>query len=90
MSFLSDLFGSAAGSGRIAKDRLRMALMHDRADLTPKMMEDLRAEMIGVLEKYIEIDRSGMDIELARADSSFNLIANIPVTTIRRGGRPRR
>lgn len=87
MGLLSDIFSRAQRSGSIAKDRLKMALLHDRADLTPKMMEELREELITVLEKYIEIDKKGMDIELARAETRFDLIANIPVTTIRRGGR---
>lgn len=87
MGFLKNLFGSSNKSGAIAKDRLRFVLMHDRSDITPEMMEQLRREIILVIKNYVEIDEGKMEIDLEREDSSVALVANIPVMTVRRSRR---
>lgn len=88
MGFLSSFFsGGAAGSGQKAKDRLRIVLIHDRTDISPQMMEDLRREMIQVLTKYMDIDTSKIELDLDREEQAVALVANIPVLRIKRGGR---
>ena len=43
LSFIERLFGKSEKSARtIAKDRLRLVLMHDRADIPAPMMEQMR------------------------------------------------
>ena len=45
-AFLDKLFGRSDNSARSqAKDRLKLVLMHDRADIPAPMMDQMRAEV---------------------------------------------
>ncbi|MBQ7594436.1 MAG: cell division topological specificity factor MinE [Synergistaceae bacterium] len=87
MDFFKKFFGGDKdSSGQVAKDRLRIVLMHDRTDITPQLLEDLRDEIIDVLTKYMEIDEKKIDISLDKDDQrAVALVANIPVIKIKRG-----
>ena len=50
-SFLQKLFGEKKNSKDEAKERLKLVLIHDRASLSPGMVEDLRRDLIGVISK---------------------------------------
>lgn len=86
MRFLSNLFGGQR-SGKIAKDRLQIVLMHDRADISPNMMNDLRRDIIAVINNYVEIDEERIEMQLERDAGAVALVANIPVMTVRRAKR---
>ena len=86
MGFFSNLFGSNK-SGKIARDRLQVVLMHDRSDISPEMMENLRKDIIEVIKNYVEIDENRIELDLEKEDSSIALVANIPVMTVRRSRR---
>lgn len=88
MGFLKYLFSSGK-SGKIAKDRLQIVLMHDRADISPEMMDSMRRDIIAVINSYIEIDEGNIDMQLEREQGSVALVANIPVMTVRRTPRVR-
>lgn len=86
MDFLRKLFGgSPEGSGQKAKDRLRIVLIHDRTDISPQLLNNLRDEIVGVLTKYMDIDREKIEIDLDRDEKAVALVANIPVIRIKRG-----
>ena len=82
--FLKRLF-STGGSKNIAKERLQIVLIHDRADITPEMLDNLRKDMIDVITKYMEVDLSKIEMDFDREDRSVAFVANIPVTRIKRG-----
>lgn len=84
MGFLSNLFGSAEKSGEKAKDRLKLVLMHDRTDISPEVLDKLRRDIIGVINRYVEIDEQRIELELENEDRAVMLVANIPVMTVRR------
>ncbi len=86
MGFLSNLF-RGGGTSKIAKDRLQIVLMHDRADISPELMENLRRDIIAVIKNYVEIDENRIELQLEKEDSSVALVANIPVRTVRRAKR---
>ena len=87
MDFLKKLFGgSSEGSGQKAKDRLRIVLIHDRTDISPQLLDNLRDEIVTVLTKYMDIDNEKIEIDLDRDEKSVALVANIPVIRIKRGG----
>jgi cell division topological specificity factor len=88
MGFLSRFFGGGDASGSVAKERLQLVLIHDRSDISPELMENLRRDLIAVIQNYLEIDESGIGIEMERKDRSVALVANIPILTVKRG-RPR-
>jgi len=68
---------------KIAKDRLRMVLIHDRTSVSSSFLEDLKADLFVVFNKYMEIDETGMEILLDRKDGTVALAANIPILKIR-------
>ena len=69
-------------SGQIAKERLQLVLIHDRASVSPEVMEQLKNEIIAVISKYMDVNKSGMEISLANDSDSVALVANIPVQSI--------
>lgn len=70
-------------SANQAKDRLRFVLIHDRTDLTPEALENLKNELLGVISRYIEIDPGAVRIEMAHEGREQRLIADIPVRSSR-------
>ena len=43
-------------SSNVAKDRLKMVLVSDRANCSTDIMEQIKNDIIHVLSKYVEID----------------------------------
>ncbi|MEB3186946.1 MAG: cell division topological specificity factor MinE [bacterium] len=83
-TFLDRLFGRSEPSAReTAKDRLRLVLMHDRADIPGPMMEQIRAELLQVLSKYVEIDQSALEVKLEKSEGTVALGAMIPIRRVR-------
>ena len=72
-------------SGDIAKDRLKLVLVSDRANCSPDVMEMIKNDIIQVISKYMEIDAEGLDIQITQTESEGGngtvpvLCANIPV-----------
>ena len=86
-SFFERIFGRGEKSAKmVAKDRLRLVLMHDRADIPGPTMEAMRREILLVVSKYVDIDEDLLEVSLERANDTVALIANIP---IRRAAPPR-
>lgn len=77
--------GSQAASGNSASKRLKLVLMHDRTQLSPAMMEQMRDELVEVISKYVVIDKSALDINLESESNTIALVANIPVLRARTG-----
>lgn len=71
---------TAAESARNnARNRLKLVLMHDRTQLSPALMEQMRDELVEVISKYVEIDKSALDLNLESESNTIALVANIPV-----------
>ena len=70
-------------SGKVAKKRLQMVLIQDRASASPEVMEKLRDDIIQVISKYMVINKSDMEISLENVEDSVALVANIPVQNMR-------
>ena len=80
MGFLDRLLGRRdATSSDIAKDRLVMVLVHDRAKITPGMLEQMKDEMISVISRYIQIEAEGVEVTFTQDGRESRLVANIPV-----------
>ncbi|MGB4658050.1 MAG: cell division topological specificity factor MinE [Mobilitalea sp.] len=84
----SDFF-KKKGTGSIAKDRLKLVLVSDRAGCSPEIMEQIKNDIIAVISKYMEIDLEGLDIKITQIESESNngsvpaLFANIPLKDLR-------
>lgn len=84
MTLLQRIFGKQDDNSKsVAKDRLKLVLMHDRADIPAPMMEQMRQEIIAVIAKYVEINEAELKVDLERADSEVALVANIPIRRVR-------
>ena len=67
----------------IARERLRLVLVHDRASVTPQFMEVLKDDMIKVISNYMDINEKEMEVNFTKDESSVALVANIPIRNIR-------
>lgn len=85
---LADFFKKKS-SGNVAKDRLKLVLVSDRANCSPEIMEQIKNDIINVISKYVEIDVEGLDIKITQTESEGNngsvpaLYANIPIKDLR-------
>lgn len=82
-------FFKKKGTGSIAKDRLKLVLVSDRAGCSPEIMEQIKNDIIAVISKYINIDLDGLDIKITQTESESNngtvpvLYANIPIKDLK-------
>ena len=86
-SMLGRFFGRDEDSDlskSVAKERLRLVLVHDRLDMSESMRESLRTDLIATIGKYMEIDQDALEVSLSRDDDGVALIANIPVKNVKR------
>ena len=83
-NFLKNLFTKDKNSANAAKERLKLVLIHDRTDLPPAMLEELKDAIIQVISRRIEIDPSAVRIEMAQEGREQRLIADIPLSSTRR------
>ena len=82
-------FFKKKSSGTMAKDRLKLLLISDRANCSPEVMEAIKNDIIKVISKYMEIDCEGLDIQITQTESEGTngsvpaLCANIPILDMR-------
>jgi cell division topological specificity factor len=90
---LAKLFGRQKTSKDVAKERLKLVLIHDRANVSPQFLEMLKSEIIKVITNYIDFDESALDIQMTRTKSDDGesvvpaLIANIPIKNVKSSGK---
>jgi cell division topological specificity factor len=83
LSFFDRILGRTEKSAKsVAKDRLRLVLLHDRADIPAPVMEEIRREILLVLSKHLDIDEAMLDVSLDSSDETVALIANIPIRRV--------
>jgi len=86
---LKKFFSKQPTSKDVARDRLKLVLVHDRANCSPEFLEMIRGEILEVLQKYVNIDSNKLDIRISNHEKDFEgkpaLIANIPITSMKRG-----
>lgn len=87
MEFFSKTFLNKPSSKDVAKDRLKLILIHDRGDLSPQLLDMIKSEILEVINKYVEIDSADIEMELTRTSESEGnypaLIANIPIKKLK-------
>lgn len=83
---LQRIFGKdSACSKDVAKERLRLVLVHDRVNTSPQFMEGLKDDMIKVISNYMDINEKNIEMHFAQTENSVALVANIPVNNMKRG-----
>ena len=90
-NFFERLLGRGpTSSAQAAKERLQFVLIHDRTDISPAVMEQLKDEIIAVISKHVDINRAGVEINLTQSQRENRLVANIPLLAATSGGRRKR
>lgn len=85
LDFITRIFGrDSAASKNIAKERLRLVLVHDRSSVSPNLMEALKKDLIRVISNYMEIDQDALEVNLESSENQVALIANIPIKGMKR------
>jgi len=85
LDFLLRVFGRETSSSKnVAKERLRLVLVHDRADMSPQLLQELKEDLIKVISNYMEIDENALEVNLDTSDNSVALVANIPIIRMKR------
>ena len=94
MSLLGKLFGKGErriSSKEVAKERLRVVLIHDRTDVSPELLQTLRQEIIAVISEHVIIDETeGIEVTISQTRGRSRLQANIPLLGMRRRTRTSR
>lgn len=87
---LSKIFGKKKPSKDLAKERLQLVLVHDRANVSPEFLESIKDEIMKVIEKYMDIDEENdLDIHITTAKSEDGssqvpaLTASIPIKNVK-------
>lgn len=91
MGFLDRLLGRQEPTSReIAKDRLKLVLVHDRIKISPGMLDQMKDELITVISRYVEIDPDGVEVTFTQSKRESRLVADIPVVGSAPAHRPKR
>ena len=84
MDFFKFFQREDVASKDIAKERLRLILVHDRANVSPKFLEMIKSQLIDLISDYMEIEEDQMEVKLTKMlnDDEVSvpaLVANIPI-----------
>lgn len=87
MELFNKLFNNKPTPKDVAKDRLRLILIHDRGEIDPELMDKIKRDILDVISKYVDIDSSNMEFAVTKAEVSEGaapaLVANIPIKNVK-------
>lgn len=76
-------------SKNVAKERLKLVLVHDRVYCSPQLLDMIKSDILNVIANYAEIEQDGLEIKMAKSRNEEDdgpisaLVANIPLKNIR-------
>ncbi len=62
-----------------ARERLRLVLLSDHLALAPDVVDSLKADLIAVISKYVDVDAAHCDVTFEQQESVVAMLANIPI-----------
>jgi len=72
----------------IARERLKLVLIHDRSNCSPQMLEMLKDDILKVISNYLEIDEDDMEVQISQEGTDDGvvpmLLANIPIKGVKK------
>lgn len=89
MEFLKIFGKKKEQSKNLAKERLKLVLVHDRSDLSPKFLDIVKTDIIKIISEYADIDEEAFDIKVTKIKKDGNvepvstITANIPIIKIK-------
>lgn len=91
---LSRFFNWTSKSSKdLAKERLKLVLVHDRSNVSPQFLEMVKGEIMKVISNYMDVDEEALDIQMTRTKSDEGdrivpaLVANIPIKNVKNSGK---
>lgn len=84
LGIVQKLFGKEPSSKDVAKKRLKFALVYDKLEVSDEMLIDLQNDIIAVISKYFEIDKSSLKLDIQRSDDLSALVFNTPIIAAKR------
>jgi cell division topological specificity factor len=84
IEFFTRLFGRRQASKAIAKERLRLVLIQDRAGIPPELLNVIQNEILTVISKHVKVEREGIKMQLSHQQGQTRLVADIPIVSYRR------
>jgi cell division topological specificity factor len=76
--------GRPARSKDVARERLKLVLVQDRAEANRGFLEKLKDDIIEVVARHADIDPARVEVKFLRSESQNILLARIPVTNLKR------
>ena len=76
-------------SKNVAKERLKLVLVHDRVDCSPQLLNMIKDDILKVISNYAEIEEDGLEIKMSKTRSENGdravsaLVANIPLKNLK-------
>jgi len=86
LDFLKKMFAPEKSSSDTARDRLRLVLLSDHLALAPEVVDALRADILAVISKYVEIDSAHADLTFEHRENEVAMLASIPIIAVRDRG----
>ena len=87
IEFFQRLFGQQRSSAT-AKERLRLVLLSDHLSLAPDLMDNLKRELVDVISRHVEVDRTRIEVHFEHQDRAIAMLANIPILSVKPPPRP--
>lgn len=79
-NFMDRLMGRRPNAAKSAKDRLKVVLVTDRAQISPEELRMMQQEILQVIQKYCRIDASDIDLKYEQRERENYLVADILLT----------
>ncbi|MBX3061240.1 MAG: cell division topological specificity factor MinE [Anaerolineae bacterium] len=87
MSWVDRLLGREEKSGATAKKRLQMVLIHDRSDVSPGVLAQIKDEIIQVFVKHLDINPEDVVVNVDQDERESRLVAEVPLMAVHAHGR---
>ncbi len=76
--------GFAFPSKDVARERLKLVLVQDRAEANRGLLEKLRDEIVAVVARYADVEADQAEVRVQRLDGQSVLVARVPVRSMKR------
>jgi cell division topological specificity factor len=84
--WVKQIAGSRKQSAADAKERLKLVLIHDRTELTPTELDNMKNELLEVISRHVDIDKEAVRITMNQDGREQRLTADIPLKASKRRG----
>jgi cell division topological specificity factor len=65
--------------GEVAKERLKVALAHDRFKINPELLELLKGDLLTAISRRLEVDEQHLQLSISRDGRWDKLLADVPI-----------